>query len=147
MPLDEGPGYFEFDPALEICLYLPRAEDDSAETLAAEWADCSQLVMVDVSEGRRMGDMGLKALTRLHQLRELNASACGISNEGIEFLFEMPNLQRLNISHCTGIGDLGLRRIEQMRNLRWINLRGCPRVTQNGLKRLAKNHRSLEVFR
>jgi hypothetical protein len=146
-PLDEGPGYFDLDPTLEICLYLPRAEDETAETLAEEWIDCPLITKVDVSEGRRMSDQGLKALGRMHQVSELNVSACSISNQGIDFLFDMPNLQRLDISHCTGIGDLGLRRIEEIRTLTFLNLRGCPRVTRNGLKRLEKHCLNLEVFR
>ena len=147
LPLDEGPGYFDLDPALEFCLYLPRAEDDTVETLTEDWIDCPFITRVDVSEGRRVSDQGLKALGRLHQLTELNVSACGISNQAMEFLFDMPNLRHLDLSHCTGIGDLGLRRIEEIRTLTFLNLRGCPRVTRNGLKRLEKHCRNLEVFR
>lgn len=145
--VDEGPGYIEIPPQHEIALFLPRAEDETAAQLTEEWLPCAQLVKVDVSEGRRMGDTGLRQLARLHQLTTLIVSATGITNQGLDHLLEMPKLQRLDLSHCTSIGDLGLRRLEQLRTLRYINLRGCPRITQAGLKHLQTNHRQLQIHR
>ena len=145
-PMDEGPGYFTFEPDVELMLYLPRAENETIEILAAEWEDCPFLYQVDVSEGRRVTDAGLRYLSKLTQIHALNISACSISNAGLEMLFDLPAMDWLDISHCTGISDKGLRRIEQIRQLQYINLRGLPRVTQAGLKRLAKN-KNLEIKR
>lgn len=145
-PFDEGPGYFEIDPALEVMLYLPRAEDETVEILCDEWRDVPLLYQIDVSEGRRVTDEGLRYLSRFSQLRALNVSACSISNIGLEHLMDMPALTWLDLSHCTGVSDKGLRRLETMRQLTFVNLRGLPRVTQAGLKRLAKN-KSLQIRR
>ncbi|MEE4194469.1 MAG: hypothetical protein V2J07_04650 [Anaerolineae bacterium] len=145
-PMDEGPGYFEFTPDVELMLYLPRAENETIETLVAEWGDCPFLYQVDVSEGRRVTDVGLRQLSKLTQVRALNVSACHVSNVGMEHLLELPALDWLDISHCTGVSDKGLRRIETMQQLRYLNLRGVRRVTQAGLKRLAKN-KHLEIKR
>jgi len=145
--LDEGPGYIEIPSQHSIALFLPRAEDETAAQLAEDWLSCTQLVKVDVSEGRRMGDAGMRQLARLHQLTTLILNATGISNQGLEHLLEMPKLEWLDIGHCTSIGDLGLRRLEQLRCLRYINLRGCPRITQAGLKHLQTNHRQLQIHR
>lgn len=145
-PMDQGPGYFEFETDIELMLYLPRAENETIETLVAEWGDCPFLTKVDVSEGRRVTDVGLRQLSKLSQVRALNVSACAISNISMEYLFDLPVLDWLDISHCTGVSDKGMRRIEMMRQLRYINLRGVRRVTQAGLKRLAKN-KELEIKR
>lgn len=145
-PLDEGPGYFEFSPEVELMLYLPRAENETIETLVEEWGDCPFLYQVDVSEGRNVTDVGLRQLCKLKQLRSLNVSACHISNVGMEYLLELPVLDWLDISHCTGVSDKGTRRVENMPHLRYINLRGVRRVTQAGLKRLAKM-KNLEIKR
>ncbi len=40
IPVGEGPGYFDLDPADEIALYLPRAEDETVLILADEWLGC-----------------------------------------------------------------------------------------------------------
>lgn len=145
-PLDEGPGYFTFGPDVKLMLYMPRAENDTIETLVQEWGDCPFLYHVDVSEARNVTDVGLRQLSKLKQVRALNVSACHISNVGMEHLLEMPVLDWLDISHCTGISDKGLRRVEKMSQLRYINLRGVRRVTQAGLKRLARN-KQLEIKR
>ena len=146
IPVGEGPGYFELDPADEIALYLPRAEDETVLTLADEWLGCPMLRMVDISEGRRVSDKGLRALAKMHQLTMLNLGSCGISNVGLEAVIEMPNMAWLDLSHCTGIGDLGLRRLEKMTQLEYIDLHGLPRPTTGGYKRLAKR-KSLKIRR
>ncbi|MCD4752541.1 MAG: hypothetical protein K8R40_05680 [Anaerolineaceae bacterium] len=146
MPLDEGPGYFDLSMDDEIALYLPRAEDETVLMLAEEWLGCPMLRMVDVSEGRRMTNTGLHAISRLKQVTMLNLGSCGISNEGLEFLCEMPDLTWLDISHCTGIGDKGLLRIEQMKQLEFVDLHGLRRVTTGGYKRLAKR-KTLKIRR
>jgi len=146
IPLDEGPGYFDLSMDDEIALYLPRAEDKTVLALAEEWLGCPMLRMVDVSEGRRMTNKGLRALSRLRQVTMLNLGSCSISSEGLEFLLEMPDLVWLDISHCTGVGDKGLRRIEQMRQLEFIDLHGLRRVTTGGYKRLAKR-KTLKIRR
>ena len=145
-PMDQGPGYFTFTPDVELMLYLPRAENETIQTLVEEWADCPFLIHVDVSEGRRVNDVGLRQLSKLKQVKSLNVSACHISNVGLEHLLDMPALDWLDISHCTGVSDKGLRRVETFKQLRYINLRGVRRVTQAGLKRLAKN-KNLEIKR
>ena len=145
-PMDQGPGYFTFPPDVELMLYLPRAENETIQILVEEWVDCPFLTHVDVSEGRRVNDVGLRHLCKLKQVRSLNIGACHISNVGMELLQEMPALDWLDISHCTGVGDKGVRRLETFKQLRYINLRGVRRVTQAGLKRLAKN-KNLEIKR
>ncbi|MBN2048373.1 MAG: hypothetical protein JW750_11060 [Anaerolineaceae bacterium] len=144
MKVGVGPGYFDLNPEEEVGLFLPRAEDDAIATLVEEWENCSLLIYVDLTEGRRVSDVGLQHISRLTQLSALNLSACKISNQGLEYLYRMPNLEWLDLSYCTGISDNGTRRIEEMRTLRYVNLRGCPRITRAGLKRLEKR-RDLEI--
>lgn len=93
-----------------------------------------------------MTDVGLRAISRLKQVTMLNLGSCGISNQGLDFLCEMPDLIWLDISHCTGIGDKGLGRIEQMKQLEFVDLHGLPRVTTGGYKRLAKR-KTLKIRR
>ena len=146
IPVGEGPGYFDLDTTDEIALYLPRAEDETVLIMADEWLGCPMLRMIDISEGRRVTDKGLRAIARMHQLTMLNVGSCGISNVGLESVVKMPNLIWLDLSHCTGIGDLGLRRMEKMTHLEYIDLHGLPRPTTGGYKRLAKR-KSLKIRR
>ena len=91
-------------------------------------------------------DTGLKSLSKLHTLQDLNLRSCdNISDIGIGFLGENGlNLLSLDISFCANIADSGMKHIAAgICTLRSLSLTTCS-IGDEGLKRLAKALSDLE---
>ena len=91
-------------------------------------------------------DTGLKSLSRLTSLGDLNLRSCdNISDIGIGFLAENGfQLRALDISFCANIADSGMKHIASgIATLRSLSLTTCS-IGDEGLKRLSKALTDLE---
>jgi Leucine-rich repeat (LRR) protein len=82
-------------------------------------------------------DDGLENLNDLEQLEELSLGWCRlISDEGLEILSGQPNraqsLRTLRLARCS-ITDLGLEHLENLVNLEELDLNGCVGVSSMAL--------------
>ena len=60
----------------------------------------------------------------------------GITDDRLEHLKALSNLQSLNLSFCNKITDVGLEHLKALSNLQSLNLKACERITDDGLKHL-----------
>ena len=67
-------------------------------------------------------------------ISELNLSACGLNNHGMDILVKMKNIRKLDLSYCTRLTDEGILKIKNMRKLEELNLRGIPKITHATIK-------------
>ena len=135
---DVGPGIFHIPEGHEVGLRIKNSSDDDLFQLIAEWHECQALVMLNLSENRKITDEGIEKLRSLSRLRELNLSSCDITNDAIPFLKSLSSLQNLNLSYCHRITDQGLKAITDLRRLNFLDLQGCPRISRGGLARIRR---------
>lgn len=93
-------------------------------------------------------DTGLKSISRIGTLRDLNLRSCdNISDIGIGFLAENGlNLHNLDVSFCANISDSSMRHIASgISSLRSLSLTTCS-VCDDGLARLAKALTDLQIL-
>jgi len=131
--LDLGPGYFRIEPEIEVGVRIHSSNNATLREIVQEFLACPNLTHLDLSENRRISDMGIEYLHPLNSLKELNLSSCDITNDVFSTLKMFSGLEILNLSFCPRISDIGLKSIRDLRNLVYLDLQGCPRITRAGL--------------
>lgn len=96
-------------------------------------------------------DTGLKSLSRMDCLRDLNLRSCdNVSDIGVGFLAEggssSSQLSRLDVSFCDRVSDSSLVHVASgLPNLKSLSLSACH-ITDSGVKRIAKDLHHLETL-
>ncbi|KAG5681204.1 hypothetical protein PVAND_010661 [Polypedilum vanderplanki] len=105
----------------------------------AEEGGCS-IRSLDVSFCEKIGDQALQHLSQgLFHLKSLSLSSCQISDEGLEKLGKMHELEVLNVGQCSKITDKGLETLaNELANLQSIDLYGCTKITSKGIDIIMK---------
>lgn len=100
----------------------------------------ARLRALDVSFCDKVGDEALAHATAgLAGLRSLSLSACRLTDEGLERVARLSQLETLNIGQCSRVTDRGLRALgDSLLNLRAIDLYGCTGITPQGLDHVVK---------
>lgn len=92
-------------------------------------------------------DTGLKSLSRLCHLKDLNLRSCdNVSDIGLGFLTEEGghSLQSLDVSFCANVSDTGLRHISSgMPKLQCLHMTTCA-ISDSGLIKLAEKLTALK---
>ncbi len=142
---DRGPGYFTIPDGLEAGIKLKMTNDAELKVLATDLTGLSPLRMIDLAENRNVTDEGLKWISALEQLTELNLSSCYISNEGVAYLTALPRLKRLNLAYCRRLNDLASKSLRSMQRLEYLDLLGCLNMTRSGVAKI--EHKGLEIHK
>ena len=137
---DEGPGYFEIPEGMEAEISIQNLNDDIIKPVIEEIQYVEGLVSSSLSENRNVGNKGMRFVPLLTQISELNLSACGMNDYGIDPIIAMKNVKYLDISYCTRLTDLSIKKLGEMRSLEELYLRGIPKITHAALKRIERRN-------
>lgn len=133
-----GPGKFNIPDKEEIGLRVRNIDDEFLRELVAEFREAADLVMLNLSENRKVTDKGMRILQPLTQLEELNVSSCDLSNKGLEFAAGFSHLKNLNISYCNRITGEGLLVLRKLAHLEYLDLQGVPKINTGHIARIRK---------
>jgi len=93
----------------------------ATDEVLALLAEVSSITSLGLGGSHALTDDGLRALSSLENLRELDISGIPISDAGLEVLFELKKLETLNLAG-TRVTDRGIGVLEANRTLREVNL-------------------------
>ncbi|GBP94593.1 hypothetical protein EVAR_9478_1 [Eumeta japonica] len=114
-----------------------RACDGVSDAGVAQLAEAGRLRALDVSFCDKVGDEALCG--GLGALRSLSLSACRVTDEGLERVARLRQLETLNIGQCSRVTDRGLRALgDALLQLRAIDLYGCTGITTHGLEYIVR---------
>ena len=133
-PFDIGPGYFSIPAGMTASIVIQGIHNETLKVLVDELENIDTIEKLNLSENRNIDNDGVRWLPRMRQITELNLSACGLNNRGLDSIVKMKNILKLDLSYCTRITDIGLKKLKIMRNLEELNLRGIPRITHAAIK-------------
>ena len=137
------------DSGLKFLSKMPKLEElnlracdnisDIGMAGLAEDGGCG-ISSLDVSFCEKIGDQALQHISQgLYHLKSLSLSSCQISDEGLEKLSKMHDLQVLNVGQCSKITDKGLEMLaNELINLESIDLYGCTKLTPKGIDVIMK---------
>ncbi len=124
---------------------LKSIGDEELETLARELQDFQELYSLDLSENRNLTDDSLRSLKYLHQLRELNISGTNITWRGLDYLKELPHLERLLLTYCNHMSDAAVKPLRGLTRLEYLDIQGCLSITRAGVNKMER--RGLTIHR
>ncbi len=94
-----------------------RAGGQMTDAVLRRVAQLDLVTSLNLDGSRRVTDAGLRHLVHMPRLEQLNLSGCGMTDEGLGVLRELPTLREFYLYHHGGISDEGL-----------ANLRFCERI-------------------
>lgn len=133
-----GPGNFSIAEKEWIGLRVRNIDDEFLRELVAEFREVANLVMLNLSENRKVTDKGIRILQPFVHLDELNLSSCDISNQGLEFVTAFSHLKSLNISYCNRVTGDGLLNLRKLTHLEFLDLQGVPKINTGHIARIRK---------
>lgn len=136
--LGEGPGTFQIPEGMAAGVRIRNINDDELRTLLREIGGCAYLRLLNLSENRKITDLGMKYLTALTQITMLNISSCDITNAGLAHLTTLSRLEWLDISYCNRLTDACVRTLRSFPNLTYLTLQGCSKMTNGGAAKARK---------
>jgi hypothetical protein len=105
-------------------------------------ADCKHLkrLRAQCVDKSPLTDKALAAISTLHELEDLSIAGMGFTDEGIELLLKLENLQALHLPWFgpDGWSNDNLRRLIELPKLRDLSFGSSGRVTMSGLNVLNK---------
>jgi Leucine-rich repeat (LRR) protein len=136
--LDESPGVFTIPDGMALAVRVRNLTDDDLRQLIAEIGGCPALRLLNLSENRKITDLGMKRLTELTQLTMLNISSCDITNAGLAQLTALTRLEWLDASYLNRLTDVSIKTLRAFPRLEYVSLQGCSKMTYGGVARLRK---------
>ncbi len=141
---DQGPGIFHIPAGNEVMVRIKNIDDQELRTLVRELTGFIPLVYLNLSENRKITNIGLEYIRGLEQLSMLNLSSCSLTDDGIKHLAAMTRLEYLDLSYCNRLSDNGLKHLRNLPKLSYLQLQGCLRITKAGIARFGR--RSLTII-
>lgn len=93
--------------------------------------------LTDISlEDSQITDESLKLLAQSDTIRRIRAPRTNLSDRGVRYLADAPQLELLDLLQCSGISDASLSTIGNLPHMRNLRVSGS-RITDGGLKHLA----------
>ena len=133
-----GPGNFSIEDKEWIGLRVRNIDDEFLRDLVTEFREVENLVMLNLSENRKVTDKGIRILQPFVRLEDLNVSSCDISNKGLEFVVAFLHLKSLNISYCNRVTGEGLLNLRKLTHLEFLDLQGVPKINTGAVARIRK---------
>jgi hypothetical protein len=116
---------------------------------ALEWlSQIEQVTTLNISGSKKLTDSGLKQLSRMTQLQELDLSEYPggrLTDRGLEFLRDLPELKRFQMCWQSGISDVGVANLAYCNKLESVDLLGTP--TGDGAIRALIGKKKLRKFK
>ena len=137
--LDEGPGFIDIPIGMVAEIAIQNQHDETIKGLIEEIQFVDGLYSFNLSENRNVGNKGIRWVPLLTQITELNLSACGMNDYGIDPILNMTNIRYLDLSYCTRLTDLTIKKLGGMRRLEEIYLRGIPKITHAAIKKIERH--------
>ena len=133
---DAGLAHFAAIANLDY-LRLPSGFTDAGIEHLAK-LDRLKYLSVNCTSGSPLTDKALMIVSKLRDLRELHISGDGFTNEGIELLATLENLQVLNLARFgpDGLDNENLKQLARLSRLRELWLGSSDNITMSGLKTL-----------
>ncbi len=136
----DGDGFFSMPLGrAEYGIRARNIDDQQLYSLVKLVAAWPGLVLLNLSENRKISDTGLGYLAALPKLRVLNISSVGLSNAGVNAVAKLGDLEELDMSFCNRINDTGLRALRGLKRLRKLNLQGCIKVKNSGVRMIERH--------
>jgi hypothetical protein len=142
---DQGPGIFHVPEGQEVMVRIKNIDNAELRALVRELTGFPALTTLSLSENRKITDAGLEYLHELPQLRALNLSSCSLTDAGLTHLASMPVLETIDLSYCNRLTDAGLKALRRLPHLNTLQLHGCLRITTAGVARFGR--RKLAILR
>jgi len=136
---DQGPGQFSIPVAFDVYLRVKNIDDNELYNLVKVISGLPNLTYLNLSENRKITDLGLSRLAVLPILTRLNLSSCNITNQGIPHLAALKKLEYLDLSYCNRISDEGLRALKPLNRLVFLDLQGCVKTSLAGIRKIERN--------
>ncbi len=136
--LGDGPGFFDIPEDMLAEISIRNFHDDVMKALIEEIQDVEGLFSFNLSENRNVGNMGMRFIPLLTQISNLNLSACGLNDYGIDPIIKMNNIRYLDLSYCTRLTDKSIKKLAEMRGLEQLYLRGIPKITHAAIKKIER---------
>jgi hypothetical protein len=137
--LGDGPGFFDIPEDMLAEINIRNFHDDVMKELIEEIQDVNGLFSFDLSENRNVGNKGMRFIPLLTQISNLNLSACGLNDYGIDPIIKMRNIRFLDLSYCTRLTDISIKKLAEMRGLEELYLRGIPKITHAAVKKIERH--------
>jgi hypothetical protein len=134
IPFETGPGIFDLPHGFSAMVVIQGIDNRILKSLVEEICEVAEIVCLNLSENRKIDNDGIRYLAQMQLISELNLSACGLNNRGMDALVKMKNIRKLDLSYCTRLTDAGILKLKDMRKLEELNLRGIPRITHATIK-------------
>ncbi|PKN86755.1 MAG: hypothetical protein CVU46_06700 [Chloroflexi bacterium HGW-Chloroflexi-8] len=134
VPFETGPGFFDIPQGFCANVAIQGIDNAILKTMVEEICEVNDIVCLNLSENRKIDNDGIRYLSQMQLISELNLSACGLNNHGMDILVKMKNIRKLDLSYCTRLTDPGILKIKEMRRLEELYLRGIPRITHATIK-------------
>jgi hypothetical protein len=133
-----GPDDFILSEDHWIGLRVRNIDDDFLRELVLEFRELPHVVMLNLSENRKVTDKGIRIIQPFIHLEELNVSSCDLSNKGVEFIAGFNHLRSLNISYCNRVTGDGLLVLRKLAHLELLDLQGIPKINTGNIARIRK---------
>ena len=136
--VETGPGPIALPENQEYGFRVHNIGDRDLKNLVAEIAEISPLTYINLSENRKITEAGLAYLSGFSDLVYLNLSSCGIKNDGMAHIQDLPNLVTLDLSYCNRLTGPALKYLRNLPKLADLNLQGCIKITNGDVARFKK---------
>jgi hypothetical protein len=145
---DRGPGFFHIPSGpsgVEVMVRARNIDDIQLRSLVKELAGCPAITFLNLSENRKITELGLDYLRPLVTITGLNLSSCSLNDQGLVHLSALTQLAHLDLSYCNRLTDVCVKHIRALNRLRFLDLQGCVKISNGGISRIAR--RGLTIHR
>lgn len=142
---DRGPGFFNIPAGSEVMIRARNIDDYELRALVKELIPCPAVTFLNLSENRKITEVGLDYLRPLVTLTGLNLSSCSLNDQGLAHLSALTQLTHLDLSYCNRLTDACVKHIRALIRLRFLDLQGCVKISNGGISRIER--RGLTIHR
>lgn len=115
-----GPHYFS--DVVEVAFQKDNfGPVDVTDSDLQDIAALSSLRTLIIAHGRHVTDNGVRSITGLADLSQIELSGCSVSDEALLYISQLGKLETLDL-HYNSVGDAGLEHLRQLSGLRELNM-------------------------
>lgn len=103
-----------------------QAQGQMTDAVMSRIAKLDHLTSLDLSGSKGLTDAGLRYLSNLPGLQDVNLSGCAFTDGGLEIFRELPRLRTFSLHWHKGVSDAGLANLTFCDHLERVDLLGTP---------------------